>query len=154
VPIDNKAQRPHYIQRSPIKRKGRRGRWKDDARREARKKFFAVFSFQGVGPDDWCAICQICGGPMGYYQADACHKLDASLQGPEEPENYLIGHGMRCGPANCNSWMEESLEIKLEARASEVNSKIGGQVQWTQKWAEHLIGFLERRGAPWARLLR
>ncbi len=115
--------------------------------------FFMAHAFQGSGPEDWCAWCQICGGPMGWYEADACHKIDASLSGPEDPTNYLIGHGMRCGAANCNIWMEEALAIKLEARASEINAKTGGQVKWKLETGNHLLDFLRRRGASWASVL-
>lgn len=105
--------------KTPLRREGRRGRLKRLAKLQARKDFFEKFG-QGL-----FAYCQICGEPLRWDQADACHKLDASLGGKEIPENLLIGCGLRKGPGNCNSWMDTRIQAKQEIRASPANSANG-----------------------------
>lgn len=138
-------QRRAYLKRStkPIRRQGKRGLANAKAHFDARKEFFERFAFQGCDKSDWCAYCQICGGPMGWYESNVCHKLDASLCGLEEPENYLIGHQL------CNGATDLQIEMKREMRASEVNAKTGGQVTWTIKAAESLTEYLRKSGAQW-----
>lgn len=130
-----------------IVKQGKRGKANVAARLKARKDYFKTYGHEAG--EIKIAYCQLCRGIMRWDQADACHKLDASLCGPETPENYLIGHGIRSGPGNCNDFMEQGLEIKQAARAATVNAKTGGYVKWPEHLEVKLREFQRKHGVSW-----
>lgn len=118
---------------------GKRGKLKMEKKRNLRQEYFKRFGENGI------AECQICAETLRDHEADACHKIDASLGGSEDAENILVAHGLRSGPYNCNEFMEQSIKIKQEAQQSQVDCETGGVVQWSQEIKEKLTEWRLKR---------